>query len=193
MADRFIAYAVVLAAVSVAFAGLAWAVPCAGGPRWLGINAQGVMEYCGTDGQVHQLAFGDLSGSASFVSPTPQPTFAYVAPTPQPAAVAPTPQPTFAYLVPTPAPAPTRVPALTAVYDPASLAANTTRSDTIAVTGIVTGRAVVASPGVAPATGCVIAAVRASATDQVTVTWRNAFASTTACDTASSTWAFVQP
>jgi hypothetical protein len=140
--------------------------------------------------------------------PTPQPTFAYVAPTPQiiptsvptpfvptpaPTLVPPTPQPTFNYVAPTPAPTPTRAPALTAVYNPASIAANTTLNDAVTVTGIVTGRPVIANPGVNLATGCIIAGVWASATNTITIQWRNAFAATTACDTASSTWTFVQP
>jgi hypothetical protein len=126
--------------------------------------------------------------------PTPQPTFDYVRPTPPPSPVPtlapPTPQPTFAYVAPTPQPTPAR---FTAVYAPASLAANTSRCDNVTVTGIVTSRAVSANPGVSNATGCVIAGVWASSANVVTVCWRNAFAATTACQTSSSTWTFTQP
>lgn len=113
-------------------------------------------------------------------------------PTPLPTLVPPTPQPTFAYIAPTPI---AGVPAITlsTTYNPASLAAATSRCDAVTVTGIVTTKAVVANPGVAPAAGCVIASVRPSALNTVEVCWRNTFAATTACDTASSTWMFVQP
>jgi hypothetical protein len=140
------------------------------------------------------------------IPPTPQPTFSYTAPTPiavptqVPTPIVPTPVPTIwptaaptavpTLAPPTPQPTPNR---LSAVYDPASLAAAATRCDTVAVTGIASGVAVIANPGVNPAVGCLIQSVRASATNTVSVCWRNAFAATTACDTASSTWAFVQP
>lgn len=82
----------------------------------------------------------------------------------------------------------------TATYDPASLAANTSRCDDVTVTGITTtGGAVTANIGaVDPAAGCVVATVRASASNTVRVCWRNAIDATTACDTASSTWSFTQ-
>lgn len=82
----------------------------------------------------------------------------------------------------------------TATYDPASLAANTTRTDTITVTGITTsGGAVTANPGSDFTTSCVIASVRASAADTVKVTLRNTVDAVTACDEPSSTWTFSQP
>lgn len=81
----------------------------------------------------------------------------------------------------------------TATYDPASLAAQTGRTDTVTVTGIkLAGGAVAASPGVDAATGCVLGSVRASADDTVKITWFNAITAVTACDTASSTWTFTQ-
>lgn len=153
------------------------AAACTGMPRWLGFNVNGVLEYCGTDNQVHALALGDAAGSVPGVA-TPVPTLA-----------PPTPQPTYAYTAPTPVP--TSAP-MSAVYDPATLAANASRCDTVAVTGIVTTRPVVASPGTDVAVGCVIASVRPSGTNQVAVCWRNAFAATTQCNTASSTWLFTQ-
>lgn len=83
----------------------------------------------------------------------------------------------------------------TATYDPASLAANTSRCDDVTVTGIATtGGAVTANIGaVDPAAGCVVSTVRASATNTVRICWRNAIDAVTACDTASSTWTFSQP
>jgi hypothetical protein len=39
----------------------------------------------------------------------------------------------------------------------------------------------------------VIAGVWASGANTVSITWRNTFAATTACQTSSSTWTFVQP
>lgn len=83
----------------------------------------------------------------------------------------------------------------TATYDPASLAAATQRADAVTVTGITTsGGAVSANPGVTPAARCVIASVRASAADTVTVVWQNVDFGVggAACDTASSTWTFTQ-
>lgn len=81
----------------------------------------------------------------------------------------------------------------TATYDPASLAAQTGRTDTVTVTGIkLAGGAVSMSLGVDPAVGCVLGGVRASADDTVKVTWFNAITAVTACDTASSTASFTQ-
>lgn len=84
---------------------------------------------------------------------------------------------------------------VTATYDPSSLAANTSRCDDVTATGILTtGGAVAANIGaVDPAAGCVVASVRASATNTVRVCWRNVIDAVTACDTASSTWTFSQP
>lgn len=80
----------------------------------------------------------------------------------------------------------------TATYDPASLNAATQRADAVTVTGITTtGGAVVANPGTTPATGCIIAAVRATNTNEVTLIWQNSN-TVAACDTASSTWTFSQ-
>jgi hypothetical protein len=83
----------------------------------------------------------------------------------------------------------------TATYDPASLAALTSRCDDVTVTGITTtGGAVMANIGaVDPAAGCVVASVRVNGANTVRVCWRNAIDATTACDTASSTWVFTQP
>lgn len=82
----------------------------------------------------------------------------------------------------------------TAVYDPASLAAGSARCDDVTVTGVVAGRAVIANIGaVDPAAQCAMTSVRASATNTVRICWRNALDAVTACDTASSTWAFTQP
>jgi hypothetical protein len=82
----------------------------------------------------------------------------------------------------------------TAVYDPASLAAATARCDDVTVTGITTtGGAVTANPGaVDPAAQCVVATMRASASNTVRICWRNTLDAVTACDTASSTWTFTQ-
>lgn len=82
----------------------------------------------------------------------------------------------------------------TAVYDPVSLAAGSSRCDDVTVTGITTtGGAVSANIGaVDPGAGCVVASVRASASNTVRVCWRNAIDTVTACDTASSTWKFTQ-
>ncbi len=81
----------------------------------------------------------------------------------------------------------------TATYNPASLAAATTRTDSVTVTGITTtGGAVTANPGANFTTSCVIASVWASATDTVAVTLRNTLDAVTACDEASSTWTFTQ-
>ncbi len=81
----------------------------------------------------------------------------------------------------------------TATYDPASLAANTSRCDDVAVTGItVGGGAVDVNPGVDPNGSCVIAAVRHPTVDQVRVCWRNTIDAVTACDTTTSTWQFTQ-
>lgn len=81
----------------------------------------------------------------------------------------------------------------TATYNPASLAANTTRTDSVTVNGITTtGGAVTANPGSDFTTSCVIASVRASATNTVAVTLRNTVDAVTACDEPSSTWTFTQ-
>ncbi len=81
----------------------------------------------------------------------------------------------------------------TATYDPASLAAATTRCDTVTFTGIATtGGAVAVNPGANFSTSCVIAAVRASATNTVTICLRNTVDAVTACDEGSSTWTATQ-
>lgn len=126
--------------------------------------------------------------AAAIVAPTPQPTFAYTPPTPQPtyAYTAPTPQPTYA--------APAAPTPMSATYDPASLAANTARCDTLTVTGAVTSRPILPMPQTTPAPGCVMSAPpRVSAANTVVICWRNAFSATTACDTTSSPWLFTQP
>lgn len=82
----------------------------------------------------------------------------------------------------------------TATYDPASLAAGSSRTDTVTVTGITTtGGAVTANAGIDNTTSCVVASVRASAANTVSITWRNATDTVTACDVPSSTWTFSQP
>ncbi len=85
----------------------------------------------------------------------------------------------------------------TVTYDPASLAAATTRTDTITISGVTTaGGAVSCNAGADPATTagqCVIANMRASAANTVSITWRNTLDAVTACDVASSTWTCSQP
>lgn len=146
------------------------------------------------------------------VVPTPAPTlapFVYVPPTPQalpsqvptpivptpvPTLAPPTPQPTFAYTAPTPLPTATPPPLLSAVYDPASLAAGQPRCDTVTVNGVVAGRPVVPMPQTTPASGCVMSVPpQVTGANTVRICWRNVIAATTACDTASSTWIFTQP
>lgn len=82
----------------------------------------------------------------------------------------------------------------TATYDPASLAAGTSRCDDVTVTGIQTGKTVIANIGtVDVAAGCAVTSVRVGSANTVRVCWRNAIDTITACDTATSTWSFSQP
>lgn len=84
----------------------------------------------------------------------------------------------------------------TATIDPASLAAATTRTDTYTVTGLLTtGGAVSCNIGADPsgtAAQCVPMNMRASATNTLSVTWRNTLDAVTACDVASATWTCSQ-
>lgn len=84
----------------------------------------------------------------------------------------------------------------TATINPASLAAATTRTDTYTVTGLLTtGGAVSCNQGVDPVTTegqCVPVNMRASATNTLSVTWRNTLDAVTACDVPSSTWTCSQ-
>lgn len=83
---------------------------------------------------------------------------------------------------------------MSAVYDPASLAANSLRCDTVTVTGAIAGNPIVPMPQTTPPAGCVMSIPPvAIGANQVRVCWRNVIASTTACDVPSSTWLFRQP
>lgn len=80
----------------------------------------------------------------------------------------------------------------TATYDPASLAAQTSRVDTVTVTGVTTsGGSVSVNLGTDVAAGCVMANVYASAADTIKINWFNAN-TVAACDTASSTIVVTQ-
>jgi hypothetical protein len=83
----------------------------------------------------------------------------------------------------------TKLQVLTATYDPASLSANTTREDSVTVTGITTADKILAVIKPTHTTGFVIGNARASASNTVAVTVGNV--TTGAVDAPSETYTFV--
>lgn len=83
-----------------------------------------------------------------------------------------------------------------ASYNPASLAAASSRCDSVTVTGVTAAGGVVSfEPGaVTPfANGCVVTSTRATADNTVEICWGNTIDAVTACDVGDSTWTFSQP